>query len=217
MTPNREDYIKTIYSCNEKNEKLTNKELAERLGVSPASTSEMVRKLIESDHVVKDKELGLSLTEKATLEAKTLVRKHRLWEVFLVEHLGYSWTEVHEDAEVLEHGTSELLANRLNEFLGFPEHCPHGSRIYGNTTADINQSVPLSSLKKGQRGVLSKVRDHEELLNYLEHVKLNLGATFEVVEVDPYEGPHHILIDNRHVPVSHKASQEIYVILDSEE
>ena len=116
MSPNREDYIKTIFNQNEKNIKLNNKRLAELLNVSPASTSEMIRKLIESGHVERDSKKGLTLTTKGREEAETLVQKHRLWEVFLVEHLGYSWTEVHDDAEILEHSTSDKLAKRLNQF-----------------------------------------------------------------------------------------------------
>ncbi|CAM4215816.1 metal-dependent transcriptional regulator [Erysipelothrix inopinata] len=211
MTPNREDYLKVIFQTNEKNRKLSNKELAERLSVSPASASEMIKKLIESKHVEKDPKLGLKLTDIGTSEAKSLVRKHRLWEVFLVNHLDYSWTEVHDDAEVLEHVTSDLLADRLSQFLGNPEYCPHGSKIYGNYTGGKDLSIPLHDLKVGDKGQFVKVRDTEELLNYLEGLDFNLGESFEVVRIDDYEGPYHIKVEDKIIIISNKASLDIFV------
>ncbi|QIK69150.1 metal-dependent transcriptional regulator [Erysipelothrix sp. HDW6C] len=212
MTPNREDYIKIIFSTNERGVKLSNKELAERLGVSAASTSEMIRKLMDSKHVVKDKELGLALTEKGTKEAQALVRKHRLWEVFLVEHLNYSWTEVHDDAEILEHGTSDLLADRLSTFLGNPKYCPHGSIIYGNAVKDDTKTSALANLAVGESGTIMSVRDSVELLRYLETIKLSLGDSFELIRVDPYEGPFHVRIGSDEVVISYKAAHDIEVV-----
>lgn len=210
MTPNREDYIKIIFAMNEKNSKLTNKELAETLEISQASASEMVRKLIDSERVTKDKVLGLKLTEKGIKEAQDLVRKHRLWEVFLVEHLNYTWTEVHEDAEVLEHVTSTVLADRLSEFLGNPKYCPHGSIIYGNQASQKNLNN-LASLSVGDRATFIRVRDDQELLKYIETLNLQLNDSFELVKIDPYEGPYHINVDGKDIAISYKAAHDMDV------
>lgn len=212
MTPHREDYIKEIFNSNDKKEKLTNKKLAERLGVSPASTSEMIRKLINSGHVERNRTLGLTLTTKGQLEAKNLVRKHRLWEVFLVDHLGYSWTEVHADAEVLEHVTSDKLANGLNEFLGEPDKCPHGEVIYGNAIEVEDKTVSLNKLKVNDTGIFKKVRDTGELLEYLEFIEFDLEDTFKVVNILPFDGPMIIDVEGKEISVSTSASKEIYVL-----
>ncbi|CAM4282056.1 metal-dependent transcriptional regulator [Erysipelothrix aquatica] len=211
MTPNREDYIKIIFAMNQRNIKLTNKELAATLDVSAASTSEMIRKLTESGLVVRHKDLGLTLSKEGTREAQNLVRKHRLWEVFLVEQLGYSWTDVHDDAEVLEHVTSNNLAQKLSEYLNNPKYCPHGSIIYGNGGLDRDGVTPLASLKVGDSGTFSRVRDDLELLKYLETISFNLGETFELVRIDPYEGPFVVNVNGKEVAISYRAAHDIEV------
>lgn len=211
MSPNREDYIKTIFNQNEKNIKLNNKRLAELLNVSPASTSEMIRKLIESGHVERDSKKGLTLTTKGREEAETLVQKHRLWEVFLVEHLGYSWTEVHDDAEILEHSTSDKLAKRLNQFLEFPETCPHGEIIYGNVSSYDDDTVAMHELKIGDKAKIVRVRDTAELLEYLERIQLNLEDIFVIKDKLPYEGPYVLDVDGVEIEVSERSSHDIYV------
>lgn len=212
MSPNREDYIKIIFNQNEKREKLNNKKLASYLNVSPASTSEMVRKLIESGHVDRDKTVGLMLTEKGRKEAETLVQKHRLWEVFLVEHLGYSWTEVHDDAEILEHGTSDRLAKKLNEFLNYPKTCPHGEVIYGNAKEVNDNAVNLTHLKKGQKAEFKRVRDTGELLEYLEAIDFEIGDEFIVKDILPYDGQIILIKGEDELYLTRKAAEDIYVV-----
>lgn len=213
MTPNREDYIKTIYSYNERHEKLSNKTLAEKLSVSPASTSEMIRKLMNTELVSKDEVYGFVLSSKGVEEAQVLLRKHRLWEVFLIEYLGYSWAEVHDDAEILEHSTSDLLADRLSDFLGKPEYCPHGSKIYGNIIEDTHKnSLQLAELNIGETGQIVRVRDDATLLKYMESIGLNIDDPFEVIDIEAYEGPYHINVNGNSVSLSYKAAQEIAVI-----
>ncbi len=211
MSPNREDYIKTIFNQNEKNIMLNNKRLAELLDVSPASTSEMIRKLVESGHVERSSQKGLSLTEKGRAEAEVLVQKHRLWEVFLVEYLGYSWTEVHDDAEILEHSTSDKLARRLNHFLNYPKTCPHGEIIYGNVSNYHDQTIPMSELMVGEKARIVRVRDTAELLEYLEMINLNLEDHFILKNKLPYEGPYVLKRGDEKLEVSERASHDIYV------
>lgn len=211
MSPNREDYIKIIFNQNEKKEKLNNKKLASYLGVSPASTSEMVRKLIDSGHVDRDRTMGLMLTTKGRKEAEALVQKHRLWEVFLVEHLGYSWTEVHDDAEILEHGTSEKLAARLNEFLNYPKACPHGEIIYGNAQEKDDQTKSMSKLNINDQAVFRRVRDTGELLEYLEAIDFEIGDRFIVKDILPYDGQIIIDKEGKELYITRQAAEDIYV------
>ncbi|MEG0678352.1 MAG: metal-dependent transcriptional regulator, partial [Carnobacterium sp.] len=129
MTPNKEDYLKIIYELGGTEKKINNKEIVKRLGVSAASVSEMMSKLLKEGYIERLPYQGVELNEKGLRKASTLIRKHRLWEVFLVEHLGYSWNEVHAEAEVLEHVSSIELTNRLENYLNFPKICPHGGMI----------------------------------------------------------------------------------------
>ncbi len=129
MTPNREDYLKIILELGGDTTKVNNKQIVSSLAVSPASVSEMISKLVKEQLVEHSPYQGVQLTETGLQKASSLIRKHRLWEVFLVEHLDYSWNEVHDDAEVLEHVTSEQLADHLEDYLNHPMHCPHGGII----------------------------------------------------------------------------------------
>ena len=124
MTPNREDYLKIILELGGDTTKVNNKQIVSSLDVSAASVSEMISKLVKEELVEHSPYQGVQLTASGLQKASSLIRKHRLWEVFLVEHLDYSWNEVHDDAEVLEHVTSEHLADHLENYLNHPEHCP---------------------------------------------------------------------------------------------
>lgn len=212
MTPNREDYIKIIFNSNQNKKKLTNKELAKRLGVAAASTSEMIGKLRETGHVALGREKGIVLTDKGRMEAKNLVRKHRLWEVFLVDHLDYSWTEVHADAEVLEHVTSDKLADRLNDFLNNPKYCPHGEIIFGNAEDRDDQTITLDTVPLGGQGVFKRVRDIGELLEYLETIEFDLEDEFIVKEISKEDETIKILVDHKNILVSFEAASDIYVL-----
>ena len=120
MTPNREDYLKIILELGGDTTKVNNKQIVSSLDVSAASVSEMISKLVKEELVEHSPYQGVQLTASGLQKASSLIRKHRLWEVFLVEHLDYSWNEVHDDAEVLEHVTSEHLADHLENYLNHP-------------------------------------------------------------------------------------------------
>lgn len=129
MTPNKEDYIKMIYKLGGVDQIISNKKIATSLQVSGASTTEMMNKLVKSGLIEYIPYQGARLTEEGIQIAKDLIRNHRIWEVFLVETLGFQPTEVHEQAEILEHVSSPELIDRLRVFLDDPTHCPHGSII----------------------------------------------------------------------------------------
>lgn len=205
----RDDYIIAIYECKERGETATNKLLCEMLNVKAASVTEMVKKLVESEDVYLENK-DIYLTEKGRAVARTLLTKHRLWELFLVEHLGYSWQEVHADAEVLEHVTSENLKNRLNEFLHRPQHCPHGNEIYENHP-DPDRLICLADMKAGDKGTIHKVWDDKKLLEYLEEKDLALNDEIEIIEIDNFDNSVLLKKKGKQVYIAGKAADRIMV------
>ena len=181
----RDDYISAIYELIEKNEVATNKKIAEILGIKAASVSEMLKKLVEEGEVYTENK-SILLTETGKIRARTLLTKHRLWELFLVEYLGYSWQNVHEDAKALEYVTSNVLKDRLNEFLKKPMHCPHGNEIYENHP-DTDKLKKLSEVSKGISCRLHKVEDDRDLIEYLEEKNIALGDEFAVKDIDDFD------------------------------
>ncbi len=146
-----ENFVKAIYNNNSHDASDTKPgNIAKKLGVSNAAATDMAKKLAVKGLLHYEKYQELQLTEEGKKMALNIVRKHRLWEVFLVEHLGYSWDDVHDDAEILEHATSEVLADRLNSFLGNPEFCPHGGIIYGNGEHDGHTSRLVLDMHVGE-------------------------------------------------------------------
>ena len=212
MTPNREDYLKEIGKLGGGDSLVTNKQIADVLRVSPASVSEMLSKLGREGFIEYEPYRGIRLTPTGKSQSSALLRSHRLWEVFLHRHLGYSWSEVHEEAELLEHVTSPRLAQRLDDFLNHPDSCPHGSAI---PRADGQISaVPLRKLSRmsvGEKSVVRRVSEEKELLDYLEKLGVRIGSAFTVRSIEPYEGPVTIEADGNAISLSYKAACRIDV------
>lgn len=214
MDSSRMDYLKAIFACFEKDGFATNKTLTDRLNVSPSSVTEMVKKLLTSGDVILDKK-NIYLSEKGLEEVKKILTKHRLWEYFLVERLGYSWQEVHEEADVLEHATSDLLKDRLNAYLNNPKHCPHGSEIFQNHT-DEDYLRRLDTLNKGDSGYIHRVSDDRGLLSYLESRGIALNQEIFVKHIDPYDGSYVIEVEGKEVVLALLAAQKIRVMMKGE-
>ena len=212
MTPNREDYLKIILELGGDTTKVNNKQIVSSLAVSPASVSEMISKLVKEQLVEHSPYQGVQLTETGLQKASSLIRKHRLWEVFLVEHLDYSWNEVHDDAEVLEHVTSEQLADHLEDYLNHPMHCPHGGIIpKKEQVVHEERRQTLESYPVGSKVRIARVLDEKELLDYLVTIDLNIDEEYESVDVAAYEGPITIQNQQKKIPVSFKAASTIFV------
>jgi DtxR family Mn-dependent transcriptional regulator len=178
-----EDYVKAIWGIAGAKAAST-KDVADRLLIAPPSVTNMFVRLQEMGLVDYERYRGASLTERGRREALQLVRRHRLIETFLLEHLGYSWQEVHEEAERLEHAVSDEFTERLAEFLGHPDHDPHGDPIptaEGSLAPD--DSFPLSEAVAGQRVLISKVSDDVSMLDYLGERRLVPGRFLSVKEV----------------------------------
>jgi len=178
-----ENYLKAIWESAEAGAAST-KVVADKLSISSASVSNMFARLQEMGFVEYEPYHGASLTERGRLEALRLVRRHRLIETFLLEHLNYSWEEVHEEAERLEHAVSDGFTERLAEFLGHPVHDPHGGPIpAADGTLESDDSFPLNEAAVGQRVRISRVVDEEAAaLTFLEEHGLMPGRLLEVKE-----------------------------------
>src|SRR3712207_1944517 len=178
------DYLKAIWELSREGTAST-KDVAERLSVSSASVSNMFVRLQEMGLAEYERYQGASLTEAGRVEALRLLRRHRLIETFLLECLGYSWEDVHEEAESLEHSVSDGFTERLAAFLGHPAHDPHGDPIPAvDGTLEPDDSFPLAAAAAGQRVRIYRVGDEEAAkLAYLEEHGLMPGRLVEVREV----------------------------------
>ena len=184
-----EDYLKAIWGIAGSGVAST-KEVAERLSIAPPSVTNMFVRLREMGLVEYERYRGVSLTERGRGEAMRLLRRHRLIETFLVEHLGYSWREVHEEAERLEHAVSDGFTERLAGFLGHPDHDPHGDPIPTvDGTLEPDDSFPLSGAVAGRRVRIYKVSDESiPTLDYLGEHGLVPGRLLNVKEVRALDG-----------------------------
>lgn len=185
-----ENYLKTLYKLENKQvKKVNNTALAQALDLHPATVLQMVRKLsdIKLVEILKDK--SLRLTEKGHAKAVEITRKHRLWEVFLVNKLNYKWNEVHELAEQLEHIESDDLVRRLDVFLGFPTVDPHGDPIPDDKgKVKKIKTRPLSDMPvKKKATIVSLINSSDEFLKYLDKIGLTIGDTIEIAEIEEFD------------------------------
>jgi DtxR family transcriptional regulator, Mn-dependent transcriptional regulator len=182
------DYVKVVWEVSGTGAAST-KDVAARLSVSPASVSNMFVRLREMGLVEYERYRGVSLTGRGREEALRLIRRHRLIETFLLQHLGYSWDEVHEEAERLEHAVSDEFTERLAEYLGHPDQDPHGDPIpAADGTMQPDYSFPLSEAAPGQRVCISKVGDDPSTLDYLGGRGLVPGRLLSIREVRDLDG-----------------------------
>ena len=187
-----EDYAKAIYALALRTGGVvTTNAIADRLAVTPASVSAMVKKLAERGLVEHVPYKGVALTAEGRRVALEVLRHHRLLELYLVEHLGVPWDRVHAEAEALEHVISEDLEARIAAKLGNPTHDPHGDPIPdADLVIDEGQTRSLSDLETGVRGIFVRVSDSEPgMLRYLDERGVRLGDELEVVDRQPFDGP----------------------------
>ncbi|HMS64741.1 MAG TPA: metal-dependent transcriptional regulator [Ignavibacteria bacterium] len=213
MNKSFEDYLKNIYSIQISSGKVTNTELSERLNISPAAISEMVSKLSKSDYIENNPYKGFKLTKKGEAIAINLVRKHRIWEVFLVEYLKYPWENVHNEAENLEHASSDELILRMENFLEYPKFDPHGHPIPDKNGKIIKENiVSLSELIVNDKAVIKQVSDESsEVLQYLSKIGLKLNDEIKVIEKINFDNSFQIHFRSGNIFLSEKLSKNIFV------
>ena len=216
MTFSEENYLKTIYHLTTASEQeVSTNAIAEKMETKASSVTDMLKKLAEKDLVNYKKYQGVSLTDKGNLSAKMIVRKHRLWEVFLVEKLDFSWDEVHDVAEQLEHIKSEKLINKLDDFLGNPTEDPHGDpipNVHGKITKIEKQL--LSELTEKQIGICVGVKDtSSEFLKYLDKQGIALGSIIEFLSKETFDLSLKIIVDSKELTISNKIASNLFVRL----
>ncbi len=184
FTQAEENYLKTILSISLRNNgRISTNEIANEIGTSPASVSDMFKKLQEKKLIKYKKYQGVSLTKKGRKNATNILRKHRLWETFLVNTLNFSWDEVHIIAEQLEHIQSEKLIDELDDFLDKPKFDPHGDPIPSKEgKIPLSDFKSLNELKVGDKGIIMGVKlDKKSFLQYLNQIKIQIGVEIKII------------------------------------
>ncbi|MDN3670744.1 metal-dependent transcriptional regulator [Echinicola jeungdonensis] len=200
LTYAEENYLKAIYHLSDEGKKsVSTNDISKELKTKPASVSDMLRRLSEKQVIDYRKYYGVQMTDEGKKSALQIIRKHRLWEVFLVEKLKFNWDEVHEVAEELEHVKSPILIQRLDDFLGNPKYDPHGDPIpdeFGDVKA--RPRLPLNELLVDDAGQIVAVKDSSAaFLRYLDKVGAYIGARIKVLDKVEFDGSLEILVDNR--------------------
>ena len=215
LSHTEENYLKAIYHLSTRgSDSVSTNALASELDTSAASITDMMKKLSAKKLIRYERYRGVSMTERGSNDALNIIRKHRLWETFLVEKLGFKWDEVHEVAEQLEHVQSRLLIDRLDQFLGFPKADPHGDIIPDrNGKYKEEQRIPLTQAIEGNNLRVKSIRDDVPgLLQYMTRVGIGIGAILKVMERRAFDGSMDVMLDQkRKVTLSKEAGENILV------
>ena len=210
-----ENYLKAIYHLSLNNVSVSTNQIAAALSTKAASVTDMLKKLAEKLLINYAKYQGVSLTPAGEKIAVNIIRKHRLWEYFLVEKLNFKWDEVHEMAEEMEHISSLELIDRLDKFMGYPRHDPHGDPIPDrNGKIKQNELVSVAELGINACGIISGVRDHSSaFLQYLEKLQLTIGKKLEVAEVIDYDQSVILNMDGKNINISREVASNLLVAI----
>lgn len=215
LTQTEENYLKAIYKANERSTQSVNTNtIASMMNTSAASVTDMLKKLSAKELIIYEKYKGARLSLSGSKTATSVIRKHRLWETFLVQKLGFSWEEVHEIAEELEHIKSDKLIAKLDEFLGHPKYDPHGDPI---PSADgkftLREQKILSQLDENQTGILVGVKNHDnDFLGHLNENMISLGSNLKVLKKSKFDNSLKVLLDDKtEILLSEKVSNKLLV------
>ena len=209
-----ENYLKTIFHLEQEyGKEVSTNAIAETMQTKASSVTDMVQKLADKGLLSYRKYKGARLSEEGTMAAIKIVRKHRLWEVFLVEKLNFHWDEVHHIAEQLEHVRSEELTNRLDKFLDFPDYDPHGDPIPDkNGNIKSAEKRLLSELDKGNNGILVGVREtSKEFLQFLDKRSIAIGSKIKVLGREFFDGSMVIQVKKEQFFISKKIAENLYI------
>lgn len=208
-----ENYLKAIYHLQEQENTVTTNALAERLSTKAASVTDMMKKLSAKGLLNYTPYYGFSLSNDGKKTALFIIRRHRLWEYFLSQKLGFSWEEVHHLAEDLEHVSSKKLIDRLDEFLGFPPYDPHGDPIPDSKgKLSVRNNLPLALLPKGKAAEVCQVTNQsDEMLELLKHKSIGIGTRLEVKKHFPFDQSIELKIRSKTITISEQLAKNIFV------
>lgn len=214
LTFSEENHLKSIFHLSSESESgVSTNSIADNLNTKASSVTEMLKKLNDKLLIVYKKYRGAQLTEKGRKTALNIIRKHRLWEVFLVDKLNFKWDEVHDIAEQLEHIQSEKLTNELDKFLDFPTKDPHGDPI-PNPAGFIKftPKLKLSDLNIGETGKFVGVKDSSAtFLKYLDKRQISLGSNIKVLHQEEFDQSLHVGLDESNLTISIKTASNLYI------
>ena len=214
VTLSEENYLKAIYHLsNHGSLSVSTNAIAEKMETKASSVTDMVKKLAEKDLVNYIKYQGVNLSEQGRLTAVAVIRKHRLWEVFLVNKLNFSWDEVHDVAEQLEHIKSKKLTNELDAFLEFPTHDPHGDPIPDKDgNIQTTDKIALSQVEESKQCICIGVIDSSaEFLKYLDKHQIALGSEIKIISKEAFDESMTIKVNGKELAISKLISNNLYV------
>ena len=208
-----ENYLKSIYHLSQNDSNVSTNQLAALLNTKASSVTDMLKKLADKELINYTPYQGVTLTAAGEKIAVNIIRKHRLWEYFLVEKLNFKWDQVHEMAEEMEHISSNELIDRLDKFMGCPKYDPHGDPIPDcNGMIKINNLKPVSSFSVNGSGVICGVRDHsKEFLQYLEKQELTIGKTIQVLEIIEFDHSMILLSAEKKIQISREVANNLLI------
>jgi len=213
-TRSEENYLKAIYHLSQPNNKVVSTNaIAEKIESKASSVTDMLKKLADKHLLTHIKYKGVTLTEKGRAQALNIIRKHRLWEFFLVEKLNFSWDEVHEVAEQLEHIKSPKLIKELDAYLNHPTHDPHGDPIPDETGLfQTSSKIKLAQAEINSTCICVGVKDSStKFLKYLDKLNIALGTQLKVLEKETFDESMLVLVRNKEIHISKIVSQNLYV------
>jgi DtxR family Mn-dependent transcriptional regulator len=214
LTFSEENHLKSIFHLSTDSESgVSTNSIADNLNTKASSVTEMLKKLSDKLLIVYKKYHGAQLTDKGRKTALNIIRKHRLWEVFLVDKLNFKWDEVHEIAEQLEHIQSEKLTNELDKFLNFPTKDPHGDPIPNPAGfIKLTPKLKLSDLNLGETGKFIGVKDSSStFLKHLDKIQISLGSNIKVLHQEEFDQSLHIGLDETNLTISIQTASNLYI------
>jgi DtxR family Mn-dependent transcriptional regulator len=210
-----ENYLKSIYHLLQNSESVSTNQLAAFINTKASSVTDMLKKLADKGLINYTPYQGVTLTAAGEKIAVNIIRKHRLWEYFLVEKLNFKWDEVHEVAEEMEHISSNELIDRLDKFMGYPKYDPHGDPIPDcNGLFKAHNLKPVSAIGINEGGIISGVREHSTaFLQYLEKQSLIIGKSITVLEIVEFD--HSVLLktDNKEIQISREVANNLLIAI----
>jgi DtxR family Mn-dependent transcriptional regulator len=210
----KEDYLSVIYKSADDKGEIRQNQIAEQLNISAAAVTDMLQKLSKEGYVNYKRYKGTRLTKSGEEYARSMVRRHRIWELFLHQIVGLPWDKVHDEAHKLEHGASDELINRMEEMLDYPEYDPHGDPIpdKNGKLPKTKTGIPLSSIVPGNTVKVSRVHDFDSsFLKYISKIGIELNKELTVVEAMEFDNSLLVRIDKKETSISSKVAANIYV------
>jgi DtxR family Mn-dependent transcriptional regulator len=212
----KEDYLSIIYKNKDINGEVRPNLIAEKLSISAAAVTDMFKKMSKDGLIKYKKYRGITLTESGETYARLIVRRHRLWEVFLYQMVGLPWDKIHDEANNLEHSSSDFLIDKLEELLSFPEYDPHGDPIPSKKgiLPKVRKNIPLSDLNEGKTAKVIRVNDYDrKFLIYISQLGIKLSESITVKQKRDFDNSMEIEIKGKSWNISYTLAQNVFVEL----